>query len=237
MAREHEHGLMQHLRERFSGGEEHHERKATKEARKAEHHVAKETHAATGTHKAAKEAHKAEHHAAKAAHEAVKADAKHEEDVAKHVQGETHRYVVHFPPHPAREDDPHYKDFDAYHRKTRAAARCYIGERVGFHDCRDEKGKACPPPAGKGEQEGLELHHSHVEFSLQHGIELKALEKDYPGISSKDAVGDWVESEANFRWLCVYHHRGPGGAHTASHSDWEAQQYVLGLIKAAPAEK
>jgi hypothetical protein len=29
---------------------------------------------------------------------------------------------------------------------------------------------------------------------------------------------------------CVYHHRGPGGAHTASHSDWEAGQYVPALI-------
>ena len=181
--------------------------------------------------------HEADHHARREAHKAVRADARHQDDVARHTQDETHRYMVHFPPHPAREDDPHYKDFDAYHRKTRATARCYIGERVGFHDCRDEKGKACPPPEGKGEQPGLELHHSHVEFSLQNGISLKALEKDYPGISSKEQVGDWVESEANFRWLCVFHHRGPGGAHTASHSDFEASQYVLGLIKADPESK
>ena len=173
--------------------------------------------------------HVAAHHAHKVEHEG--------EAVARHNQDETHRYMVHFPPHPAREDDPHYKDFDAYHRKTRATARCFIGERVGFHDCRDEQGKPCPPPEGKGEQAGLELHHAHVEFSLQNGISLKALEKDYPGISNKEQVGDWVESEANFRWLCVFHHRGPGGAHTASHSDWEASQYVLGLIKADPESK
>jgi hypothetical protein len=156
-----------------------------------------------------------------------------DEEVAKHVSGETHRYVVHFPPHPARTDDPHYKDFNAYHRKHRAEARCYIGERVGYHDCRDEKGTPCPAPK-TGEQAGLELHHSHVEFSLQHGVSLNALEQDYPGITNKEAVGDWIESDANFRWLCVFHHRGPGGAHTASHSDWEAQQYVLGLISAEP---
>lgn len=151
-------------------------------------------------------------------------------EVPAHSAPQTHRYVVHFPPHPARTSDPHYKDFNAYHKKTRATARCFIGESVGFDDCRDAKGVPCPPPADGGEQAGLELHHAHVEFSLQNGISLTALEKDYPGISNPDEVGDWVESAQNFRWLCVFHHRGPGGAHTASHSDWEAERYVMGLI-------
>lgn len=150
-------------------------------------------------------------------------------EIPAHDQSTTHRYVMHFPPHPAREDDPHYRDFDHYHRRTRAAARCFIGERIGFSDCRDAQGNPCPPEEG-GRQPGLELHHAHVEFSLQNGISLEALEKDYPGISDAESVGAWVESEANFRWLCAYHHRGPAGAHTASHSDWEASQYVLGLI-------
>jgi hypothetical protein len=69
-----------------------------------------------------------------------------------------------------------------------------------------------------------------VEFSLQNGISLTALEKDYPGISDPTQVGAWVESETNFRWLCVHHHRGAAGAHTASHADYEASQYVIGLI-------
>lgn len=172
--------------------------------------------------------------------------------VAAHQQAESHHYVMHFPPHPARTNDPHYADFDAYHRKTRATARCYIGERIGFGDCMDAEMKPCPPldrPArtfdcsplesrpGTGphipvepEQPGLELHHAHVEFSLQNGISLTALEKDYPGISDPSQVGAWVETAVNFRWLCAWHHRGEAGAHTASHSDWEASQYVLGLI-------
>jgi hypothetical protein len=78
--------------------------------------------------------------------------------------------------------------------------------------------------------DGLELHHAYVEFSLQNGIELSALEKDFPGISDPSQVGAWVESDVNFRWLCVFHHRAAGGAHTASHSDWTAEQYVRGLI-------
>lgn len=151
-----------------------------------------------------------------------------------HSQTQSHRYVVHFPPHPAREDDPHYVDFNHYHKLHRQTARCYIGERVGFGDCKDAQGNPTPAPDDpNAKQEGLELHHAHVEFSLQNGISLAALEKDFPGISNTTDVGAWVESDVNFRWLCVFHHRGPGGAHTASHSDWEASQYVLGLISKA----
>ena len=148
-----------------------------------------------------------------------------------HSQNESHHYIVHFPEHGARPEDPHYKDFDHYHRMTRQTARCYIGERVGYEDCRDTKGIYCPAPDAPSEkQEGLELHHAHIEFALTNGVSLSALAKDYPGVDNPDEIGAWVESGANFRWLCCYHHRGASGAHTASHSDWEASQYILGLI-------
>ena len=152
-----------------------------------------------------------------------------EQDVAAHDAAQTHHYVVHFPPHPARTSDPHYVDFDHYHKQHRATARCYVGERIGFTDCRDEQGTPVAIDAN-GQQSGLELHHAFVEFSLQNGISLAALEHDFPGISDPSQVGAWVESDQNFRWLCVMHHRAAGGAHTASHSDWTAQLYVLGLI-------
>lgn len=150
-------------------------------------------------------------------------------DVAAHEQAMSHRYLVHFPPHPARPDDPHYRDFDAYHRKTRATARCFVGERIGFDDCRDEHGQPVAIDA-KGQQSGLELHHAHIEFAVQQGVDLAALEVDYPGVSNPDEVGAWVESAINLRWLCTQHHRASGGAHTASHADWEASQYIPGLI-------
>lgn len=150
--------------------------------------------------------------------------------VAAHSQAESHHYIVHFPEHPARTDDPHYADFNHYHKIHRKTARCYIGERIGYGDCRDAQMVPCPPPADGGEQPGLELHHHIIEFSLQNGIDLEALEVDFKGISNATDVGEWVESDVNFRWLCAFHHRGPAGAHTASHSDWEASQYVHGLI-------
>jgi len=154
-------------------------------------------------------------------------------EVPAHSAVQTHRYLLHFPEHAPREDDPHYVDFTAYHRRTRATARCYVGERIGFATCRDANGEPCVID-GAGQQSGLELHHAHIEFSLQNGIDLAALEKDYPGVSTRTTVGEWVESAANLRWLCSWHHRGAGGAHTASHSDWEAEQYVRGLVSDLP---
>lgn len=159
--------------------------------------------------------------------------------VAAHVQGETHSYTMHFPAHPARTSDPHYKDFNHFHKTHGPDARCAIAVRF------DETGDAAPVRqpdkphrlVGAGEQRAgcdtthpIELHHAHVEFSLQNGVDLAALEKDYPGISDPDEVGAWVETGANFIWYCVFHHRGHGGAHTASASDFEAEKYVRNLI-------
>jgi hypothetical protein len=122
---------------------------------------------------------------------------------------------MHYPAHPARKDDPHYVDFEAYRRAHKATALCAIGEHRGdFSECGG----------------GLELHHAHVEFSLQNGVDLKWLEKDYEGISDPDKVGAWVESGANLVFLCEFHHRGHGGVHVASASDYEAEKYIRGLI-------
>lgn len=139
----------------------------------------------------------------------------HSGDVAAHTQVTAHRYLMHYPEHPARQDDPHYRDFEEYRRRTHATAKCAIGGHRGdFSEC----------------QGGLELHHAHVEFSLQNGVDLAWLEADYPGISKPDEVGAWVESARNLEWLCEFHHRGHGGVHVASASDFEAEKYVRGLI-------
>lgn len=156
-----------------------------------------------------------------------------EHTVAAHSAVQSHHYIVHFPEHPARKDDPHYVDFDHYHRLHRATARCYVGEHIGFDECLDAQGNLCVIDAA-GQMSGLELHHAFVEFSLQNGIDLAALEIDFPGISDPTQVGAWVESDPNFMWLCVFHHRAAGGAHTASASDWTAERYVRGLISKPP---
>ncbi len=137
--------------------------------------------------------------------------------VPAHDQAVSHRYLMHFPEHPARADDPHYRDFEEYRRRTKDTAKCAIGEHRGdFSECSLDR--------------PLELHHAHVEFSLQNGVDLAWLERDYPGISNPDEVGVWIESGDNLLWLCQFHHRGHGGVHVASASDYEAERYVRGLI-------
>ena len=135
--------------------------------------------------------------------------------VPSHDQKVTHSYTVHYPEHEPRKSDPHYRDFNAYRRKTYKTARCAMGiQRGDFTECDGP----------------LELHHAHVEFALQNGVDLKWLEQSYPGISDPDAVGAWIESAANLTWLCAKCHRGHGGIHVASASDWEAEKFVRGLI-------
>lgn len=134
-----------------------------------------------------------------------------------HDQATTHHYVMRYPEHPAREDDPHYKDFEHYRRKHKDTATCAFAVRRGG-DTSECHG-------------GLELHHAHVEFSLQNGVDLNFLERDYPGISNPDEVGAWVESADNLVFYCAWHHRGHGGVHVASSSDFEAEHYVRNLVQ------
>jgi hypothetical protein len=134
-----------------------------------------------------------------------------------HTAPQTHHYSVSYPEHGARANDPHYVDFEAWRRKTKAAAKCWVGERIGFDQCTLDK--------------PLEVHHAVIEWSLINGVDLAALEHDYPGISDPTKVGEWVDSNPDaLRWLCQFHHRGHGGAHVASHSDWTAQAYVKDLL-------
>lgn len=140
-------------------------------------------------------------------------------DVKAHDTVVSHHYTVHYPPHPPREEDPHYKDFNHFHRTTKSDPeiyQCAIGKhRKDFSECSLDK--------------PLELHHSHVEFSLQNGIDLQWLEIDYPGISNPDDLGAWVESADNLQWLCERHHRGSGGVHVVAAADYEAEKYVRSL--------
>lgn len=159
--------------------------------------------------------------------------------VAAHDQVQSHRYVVHFPPHPARTSDPHYVDFNHYHQEYGPDARCEYAVHATLPGDADPVRQTDAPHRLIGPGEALagcdtthpmELHHSHIEFSLQNGVDLALLEKDYPGVSNPNEVGAWVESGANFAWYCVEHHRGFGGAHCAAASDFEAEKYVNGLI-------
>ena len=65
--------------------------------------------------------------------------------VAAHDGAQTHRYVIHFPAHPARTADPHYIDFNHLHeawKKDPEKWQCAVGKhRNDFRDlCHIQQG-------------------------------------------------------------------------------------------------
>ena len=130
---------------------------------------------------------------------------------AAHDMKVSESYTEHWPEHAPREQDPHKHLFDAYHRRWKDTAACYVGERIGAQHC-------APRP--------LELHHAHLEESAKNAASWQAVAHDYPQVGDDKALAEWVESEPNFRWLCAWHHRSKAaGAHHATHSDWEVGTY------------
>jgi hypothetical protein len=144
--------------------------------------------------------------------------------VPAHHQKITNSYTVNYPEHGPRQGDPHYKDFDHYRKQNLATAKCHFGiERNNdFSEC---------DPGPDQWPHGLELHHAHIEFALQNGVDLTLLEFKYPGVSNPDEVGAWVETGDNFEFRCTWHHRGHGGVHKASVSDYEAEHFIRNLIQ------
>jgi hypothetical protein len=137
--------------------------------------------------------------------------------VNAHTQLVTHHYLVHYPEHEPRTGDPYYYDFEEYRKRTKATAQCAFAVRVGTTD-------ECTGP--------LQLHHDHLEFAMQNGVDFTWLERDYPGVSDPNKVGAWIESANNLVWYCEFHHIGAGGVHCASSADFEAEHYVRKLIEA-----
>lgn len=136
--------------------------------------------------------------------------------VAAHLQKVTHSYVVAYPEHGPRWEDPHWLDFEHYRAEHIKTAKCDFGLRRGdFTECVGQ----------------LELHHSHIEFALLNSVDLGLLERDYPGVSNPYKLGAWLETAANLVFLCEYHHRGRGGVHVASVSAFEGEHYVRDLIR------
>lgn len=147
-----------------------------------------------------------------------------------HSQQVTNHYHIAYPAHSPRTTDPHYLAFEAYRKANVVTAVCYTGKRVGFDECKDAQGKPVGQQPDGGH--GLELHHHFLEFATVNAVSIAALEVDYPDLTDADKVGAWAESDANFLWLCAFHHRGFGGVHHAAAADWEASQYVQNLLSA-----
>lgn len=139
---------------------------------------------------------------------------------AAHEQAVTRHYTVRYPAHDPRASDPHRHDFLEWKRRRRETGTWWC-DFAREHRAGDESECDLTRP--------LEAHHKVVELAMLNEIDMALLEKDYPGISAQD-VGAWIDSDQGLALLCVAHHRGPMGVHTASASDFASESYVRNLI-------
>jgi hypothetical protein len=96
-------------------------------------------------------------------------------EVAAHDQAETHRYVVHYPAHEPRAEDPHRAEFEEYKRRRREAGTYHCDFAAQFRDGDPGECDATHP---------LEAHHTHLEFALVNGVDARLLEEQWPGVTT-----------------------------------------------------
>ncbi len=72
----------------------------------------------------------------------------------------------------------------------------------------------------------LETHHFHFEWASQNGLDLAKVTADWPEITDRAKLAEWVDSESNMLVLCAAHHRGKyTGIHEITYPAWLLQRY------------
>jgi len=72
----------------------------------------------------------------------------------------------------------------------------------------------------------LETHHFHFEWASINGLDLGLVTKDWPALTDRKALADWVDGELNMLVLCAIHHRAQNeGIHEITYPAWLLQRY------------
>lgn len=72
----------------------------------------------------------------------------------------------------------------------------------------------------------METHHYHFEWAAQNGLDLGKVTEDWPQITDRQKLAEWIDGEGNMLVLCDAHHRGQHtGIHTISYPAWLLQRY------------
>lgn len=142
----------------------------------------------------------------------------------EHDQKFTHSYIMHYPAHLPREQDPYKHDFEEWKRRRRESGTYYC-DFAHLHRGDDTSECDLSRP--------LEAHHKIIEFALVNEVDIELLAEDFPGID-RDNIGKWIDNDDNLMLYCANHHRGAMGVHTASFSDFGSTYYVRGLISKRP---
>ncbi|HEX6498685.1 MAG TPA: hypothetical protein VF054_06590 [Micromonosporaceae bacterium] len=129
--------------------------------------------------------------------------------VPAHDSRLTLHLITHVDAHPPREGDPHYRLFEQARTRMKKLGllRCAINSPM------------CAGP--------VELHHSHVEYSLIPMVDPARIEQAFGlHFADDEQFAAWVESPGNLEPLCVNHHRGGLGVHVMPGPLWEALRYL-----------
>jgi hypothetical protein len=72
----------------------------------------------------------------------------------------------------------------------------------------------------------METHHAVFEWASQLGLDLAKVERDFPALTDRVKLAEWVDSEGNMLVLCNVHHRcSRRGIHAISYPAWLLQRY------------
>lgn len=140
--------------------------------------------------------------------------------VPAHNQTFTHTYMIRYPEHDPRARDPHRHDFLEWKRRRKESGAWHCDFAMEHRGGDTSECDLSRP---------LEAHHKLIELAMMNEVDFTLLEADFPGISVQ-SVGEWINGDQNLTLLCLAHHRGPGGVHTASFSDFGSEYYVRDLI-------
>jgi hypothetical protein len=115
--------------------------------------------------------------------------------------------LVAYPPHEPRSESPTYVKTH-HHLIYTLDAPCWV---CGI---RHSTGGA------------METHHFHFEWAAQNGLDLAKVTADWPKLTDRLKLAEWVDSESNMLVLCAAHHRGKyTGVHEITYPAWLLQRY------------
>lgn len=124
-----------------------------------------------------------------------------------HLLHRTLDELVAYPPHPPRTESATYRKTH-HHLIYTLDAPCWV----------------CGVRHSQGGQ--METHHDRFEWASQFGLDLAKVEVDFPALTDREKLAEWVDGEGNMLVLCAAHHRGQHvGIHMISYPAWLLQRY------------
>ena len=125
-----------------------------------------------------------------------------------HSQKLTLNLITNVPEHEPREEDPHYKYFNA------AKARI---KKQGLWKCIIADDLCAGTP---------ELHHTYIEFSQFNSTDEHKIEQAFGlHFENDEDFQQWLESPGNLEVLCAAHHRTHFGIHVIPAPLWESLRF------------